>query len=172
MKSFFFRVKMKQESLWREQKNWKLLKKKNVSSPLFSHLVSLRFQTLSPTSLLFKKILFFFDERKMFRGAVGLPASFPTRFFQGVATIQALPLRPPSRSLSPPPTPFCQMFQWRSPPDGETFTCLLSLSLPVACGGASPSPALYFPSFRLPAFPSSAALSSFPSSLRRYMWAD
>lgn len=119
--------------------------------------------------------------------AASVTVSLPTRF-QGAATIQALP-RVSSLSLLSLSPLFCQMFQWRSQPDGETpspaFSLVfppppLSLSLsprlsPCSRGGASPT----FPCTIFSLFPSclplflSVSLPFPPLSLRRrYMWAD
>lgn len=68
--------------------------------------------------------------------AASVTVSLPTRF-QGVATIQALPLVSSLSLLSLCLPPFCQMFQWRSQPDGETPSPAFSLVFP-------PPPSLSF----------------------------
>lgn len=172
-----FRVKMKQEE------------KKILSSPLFLHLESLRSQSPSPTSLLFEK------QQNDDGGGVnggGEIASLchcvcPYSLLPGCSdhsSSSSPSPRAPSHGLPPP---FCQMFQWRSPPDGEEPSLAFSLVFPSPSFSLSLPPSLsllpveerHLPlhyilplSVFLP-FLLSVSLPFLPlPSLRRYMWAD
>lgn len=109
--------------------------------------------------------------------AASVTVSLPTRF-QGVATIQALPLVSSLSLLSLSLPPFCQMFQWSSQPDGETPSPAFSLVFPPHLPSASLFPpclslflwrSVTFPCTIFSLFPSCLpfflAVSSFPSSL-------